>query len=53
MCVFFSYIDSFSNVIYFKMVGEGGSGVAGGVGECVKCRSEWVLGVNLAFSNRQ
>ncbi len=35
-----------------RMVGEGGSGVAGGVGECVKCRSERVLGVNLAFSNR-
>ncbi len=36
-----------------RMVGEGGRGVAGGVGECVKCRSERVLGVNLAFSNRQ
>ncbi len=36
-----------------RVVGEGGSGVAGGVGECVKCRSERVLGVNLAFSNRQ
>ncbi len=31
------------------MVGEGGRGVARGVGECVKCRSERVLGVSLAF----
>ncbi len=36
-----------------RMVREGGRGVAGGEGECVKCRSEWVLGVSLAFSNRQ
>ncbi len=33
-----------------RMVGEGG---CRGVGECVKCRSERVLGVSLAFSNRQ
>ncbi len=30
-----------------------GGQVGGGVGECVKCRSEWLLGINLAFSNRQ
>ncbi len=36
-----------------KMVGEEGKGVAGGVGECVESTSERVLGVSLAFSNRQ
>ncbi len=35
------------------VVGEGGMGVAVGVGECVKCRSERVLGVSLAISNQQ
>ncbi len=36
-----------------RMVGKGGrEGVSGGEGECVKCRSERVLGVSLAFLNR-
>ncbi len=34
-----------------RMVGEGGG--CGGEGECVECRSEQVLSVSLAFSNRQ
>ncbi len=37
-----------------RMVGEGGrEGGCGGWVECVKCRSERVLGVSLAFSNQQ
>ncbi len=36
-----------------KMVGEGSRRVAGGVGECMECSKERVLGVSLAFSNCQ